>query len=298
MIEGILTPCRATETKDVEVRLKLLAETVKGFRTGLEVVGPMSDFTYNSKAIVKNLTEARRNGVSLFIIHSPIIRDDYGKNLTNLSRPESLEILSKVFELAEAVGAITVNSHSEVFFTTEEMKALTDIERNFLKKEISENLRKLEKGTIKFTIENIPWPLMGDVFFCEKNMVWDPLFVDPIELYQFCEENNLFMTFDTCHWATLRIPIPLLKAFRGVEKRAIHLHLSDVYGRWLPGTATFKEGLIPGEGNLGEENFRQLLQYLKDCSQPFTLTVEVNDRDFQNPEESRESLRRVLNWLS
>lgn len=300
MIEGILTPCRAAKIRDVETRVTLLTEIAKGLRGGLEIVGPFSDFIENSKAIVDNLKQAKAMGVQIIIIHSPVIRDNYASTLTNISRPESQEILGAVLEIAHEVGAVAINVHGEIFFTTEEVKNLTNRERDVLKKNISKNLKQLhlKESVVKLAIENMPWPLMGDIFFGEKDMVWDPLFADPLELYQFCEENDLWMTFDTCHWSTLGLPLLLTDAFKMVEGRVTHLHLSDAYGHWLPGTATFKEGLIPGDGNLGKGKFHQLLQYLRDCTQQFTLTLEVNDKNFLNPRESRESLKRVIEWIA
>jgi sugar phosphate isomerase/epimerase len=299
MIETICTPCRAAQLDDLKIRLALLEKVGKVFPTGIEVVGTISDFSESArrKAIRNNVAKAKSLGVEPITIHSPVERKNYRLSPTNLSKPGNVEILQKVFDLANQIEAKVVTIHCEAFHSFEQMKGLTDLAREGLKEIITENLKKLDKGSVLLAIENIPWPLMGDVFYSSAEMIYDPLFADPLELYQFAGKENLQITFDTCHWATLCLPIPLLDIFQKIEDRVCQVHLSDAYGRWLEGTAIFEEGVIPGQGNLDEDNFRQLLSYLKESKKSLILTLEVKDKDYRNPKESQKTLTKVLNWL-
>lgn len=263
MIIGICTPCRAAKSSDVETRVALLKSVKKeNYQLGLEVVGPLSDFQKSAEEIVRNVAEARRQGIEQIVIHLPVTRDNYVEAPTNLSRPESVEILNSVFDIAKRVRAILVNVHLETFVIGDQMDQFTDSDRKQLQEAVSENLGRIKRGSVKLALENMPWPLMGDAYFTKKDMIFEPLSVDPEELAKFAERSAAGLTFDTCHWGTLALPMPLTAAVRRVEHNLSHLHLSDVLGRWIDGSSRYIEGIIPGDGNLGEENFRQLIRYL------------------------------------
>lgn len=270
------------------------------FPTGLQVVGPIADFANptNRKLMIRNLAAAKEHGISNIVIHAPLQREDHYSKSTNLSEPEGLETLKTVFYLANESEADVVTVHTEVFCTHYQMRSLTDKKRQHLKEAIAKNLKKLEKGKVILAIENMGYPLMGDTIICSKDMVYDPFFVDPLELYGFAQDNDIRITFDVCHWATLCLPIPLRDIFRRIEDRVAHLHLSDAYGRWISGASLFKEGLVPGEGNLGEDNFRQLLSYLQECKRPNLITFEIKDKNHRNPKELERGLIKVLSWLN
>lgn len=295
MIDSICTPCRAISIDDVRTRLNLLRKVEGHFPRGLEVIGTISDFTNAAKRerIKNNLAEC---GIERLTIHSPL-GGGLHSGLTNLSNTKSLEILKAVFELAHEVGAKVITAHCETFYSYGQMKSLTDKKRERLKERVAENLRKLDKSSITLSIENMPFPVSGDMLCCSTEMFFDPLFADPLELYEFAEKNCIEITLDTCHWASLGLPIKLVDMFWKIEKCVAEIHLSDCYGKWLDGVSVFKEGLIPGQGNLGDHNFRDLLSYVNKCKKNIVLLIEVKDKDMANPKESEESLGKVLNWL-
>ena len=302
MITGIYTPCLASKLSAVETRIELLKMVGEQFPVGFEVVGPITDFTDPTQcdAIKVNLAKARESGVSKILIHAPVnVRENPKSDRTNLSSPESLALMRTVLDLASQVDANTITAHAEIFHSAAQMNNLTDAKRERLKELVAENLEKLdlENQPANLAIENMPYPLTGDLFSCQADMVFDPLFTDPFELYEFTQQGSAKITLDTCHWATLNSPISLLNMFKRIENRVVNIHLNDALGLWIDGTSRFKEGLIPGDGNLGEEQFRRFLSYLKTCERQFTLTLEVSDQDFKKIEESKETLKRVLAWL-
>jgi len=300
MIIGICTPCRAAKMGDVETRVKLLLGSASGenrIPLGLEVVGPLSDFQTSAEEIVRNVAEAKKQGIERVVIHAPITRNNWREAPTNLSRSESVEILNGVFDIANRIGARLVNAHFETFLTADEMREFTDAKRNQILEKVSDNLRRIKKGTVGLSLENMPWPLMGDSYWCQADMIYEPVSVDPEEVARFALQNGAGLTFDTCHWGTLGLSISLKTAVQRVAHNLVHLHMSDVLGRWIDGSARYKEGVVPGDGDLGQEVFYLLLEYLQDLEDPVTITAEVNDRDFKNPEESRLSLARIFEWL-
>lgn len=299
MIEAICTTCRASKTSDVKTRLKLLQRLNRQIPIGLEVVGPVSDFMNPDarRIIIENVAMARDCGINQVIVHSPVERLEYKS--TDLSEDKTVKILQTVFELAEKLKAKIVVTHCEICQPFTKIRELNDKKRNRLKELIAENLQKINKGSALLAIENMADFTMGDVFFCSSDMPAFPFFVDLLELYEFAKENSFFITFDTCHWAALCIPIPLVSVYQKIEDRICHIHLSDAWGRWINGLSRCEEGIVLGDGNLGKNNFAQLIAYLQEKkSKPVTLTVEVRDKDLGNPKESGESLNRVLSWLS
>ncbi|MFH0852553.1 MAG: sugar phosphate isomerase/epimerase [bacterium] len=307
----ICTPCRASKEKDVATRVDLLKglrdfDHIERYRhlcvsTGLEIVGPLDNFVTVSKAddTIKNL-EAARKEISLqrIVVHAPVTRDNYEAAPTNLSRPESVEILNEVFALASRIGASLVNVHAETLMSHAEMEGLTDRDRLQLLSEVAGNLSRVKKQGVGLAIENMPVPLMGDTFFSSNDMVYDPLFADPLEIRGFVKKNGFLMTFDTCHWGTLSAQGNLVNVYKQVQDVTPHIHMSDVWGIWREGTCRFREGLIPGEGNIGEENFIELVRYINASSQEISATVEVIDSDFMNPTESRSALIAIHAWVT
>lgn len=309
MIKGICTPCRASDVEDVQRRLSLLRDLKKIFpekigicetEFGIEIVGPVSDFLNPDirKKIINNVLMARNQGIKIVVIHAPIERDIY--KTTDLARAESITVLQEVFNLANLLEAELVVTHCEICQPLSAMRKFTDKEREVLKTTIANNLRKLDRTNITLAIENMPNAIDGDVFFSASDMKSFPFFVDLSELHDFTEKNSLFITFDTCHWGTLCIPVPLIEAYKRIQDRVIHIHLNDAWGRWIDGVSRFEEGLIPGDGNLGKENFSQLIAFIKryDPKYSVTITVEVHDeRNSKHLQNSRESFKRLVKWL-
>ncbi|OGC47104.1 MAG: hypothetical protein A3A94_03610 [Candidatus Portnoybacteria bacterium RIFCSPLOWO2_01_FULL_43_11] len=296
MIRGICTPCRAVKREDVRVRLNLLQEIKGKYPIGFEIVGPIDDFFYERELIISNIKEIKRE-LDFLIIHSPVERENYFSGNTNLSTEKGMETLKSVYGLARMIGAEQVIVHAEVLSFTPLIS-----ERQKKKENLKENLKRLViRPAVKLSLENMPYPLMGDVMYSYEDMVWDPFFADPFELYEFVSEIGIFMTFDTCHWGTLGFPVSLKTIVNKFKEKISHFHISDCWGHWIPGTSVFKEGLVPGDGFLGEEQFRELFSFFKNDSwntMNYTINLEVNDSDFKNPKESRESIRRILSWLS
>jgi sugar phosphate isomerase/epimerase len=300
MIESIGTPVLLTKESDLRTRVNLLNEGLKGrFPMGIEVVGGLDNFTDPEKyrAMVRNARLARELGVEFIAVHSPVTRDNYKNAPTNLMEPD-FHALEKVVWLAEEIGAELLSFHAEVHMGYKEAKSL--ISRAPIYKALTKTFTRLEGLTdrVLFNLENMPWPLMGDVFRTAEEMIFDPVFSDVDELWLFAESCGCDVTFDTCHWGAAAENLhELVFVFSSISDHATHVHLSDVKGEWDSGRTLFEEGIVLGEGKLGT-HLREFVLYLRDSnSSSVSLTLEINDRDFSKLEESRRSLQKLMEWL-
>jgi hypothetical protein len=114
----ILSPARARFKDDVEIRARLLEETVRGtYSAGFEVVlggGPDGDLTMQDD-ICRNLDSFSQNPDFYISVYSPVERSDYTKRHTDLTTEQGLETFVKVLQLSQKINAKTVNVHSENF---------------------------------------------------------------------------------------------------------------------------------------------------------------------------------------
>lgn len=306
MIESICLPARPTDWPQVESTLHLLRYiqklTKEKVKTGMQVVGLLSDFTDSGqrKLMIENLARARSEGLGQIVIHAPWPSPDelYEPKLNMAKTDQSLSTFQGVVDMAREVNAEMVVMHSGVWFQWWTAEKLSNQARNALYNSVSQTLRKLDREGIKIGLENMPYPGNGDVNFGKNQVVIDPLFTDLGEMYEFAQENEVEIVFDTCHWGTLNLPISLAAAFRRIESKVCNIHLSDVGGRWLPGVSLFQEGLVPGDGDLGEQNFRWFLAHIKHSKKPVILTIEVKDKDFIAREESRRAIHKIYTWLA
>jgi len=89
----------------------------------------------------------------------------------------------------------------------------------------------------------------------------------------------------------------IINPAKKLGEHAGYFHLSDASGFWIPYQSVWKEGVVPGKGRIGEENFKKFINYVKENHPDAKLCIEANNTDFSKLDESAESIRRVVNWL-
>jgi len=75
------------------------------------------------------------------------------------------------------------------------------------------------------------------------------------------------------------------------------LHISDTTGLWVPNGSVFKEGVIPGDRRIREESLAKFFNYITQEHPNIRMSVEIYNKDFRDPTESTEAVRRVIGWL-
>lgn len=329
----ILTPTLPKFQDDVETRRKLLEVYVpEKLGKGLELIMPlgmvnsMENFKGFKDKSVENLKPYLDNHT--IVVHMPLQRDDFTDKCTDLSEKEGLVSLKKAVELAEATKSKKVVAHPEVFIYGDDESYKEEGYREEKMKAIKENLAKVVSGTdIEVMVENMSLPLMGDIkeFSDASTMPYNAI----ANTLEDCMDFDA-VTIDTCHYNITRRKInsllrkygkklsseiceeegikgvypgtfgeqpDLSGAFEQLSSKVKHIHFSDSKGIWAPNRTIFYEGVVPGDGEIGEEVIRKTLEYIQSSYDSMTITVEVNDKDFKNPVESIESLKRIVDWL-
>ncbi|MFH1593026.1 MAG: TIM barrel protein [Candidatus Woesearchaeota archaeon] len=303
----IFLPTMAAFREDVEIMMGLLEKTVgtSEHEFGLEVIGKHSHFVgaeaaENLGKIQENLMQIAR-GAHLSV-HGFSGIDCYETGSADMRTENGLNLLQTYLRLAQDIRAGYVHIHSAAGYRgdnlslAEKRRALTQIKQNMLL------AQEQSRATCKIGIENPPCPSMGDV---ETNP--EQIWRDHVESLEDCldivRETDLKVTLDTCHYACgKKGEINLINAAQDLGNYLTHFHISDVQGVWVPSSArkggsVWTEGIIPGKGRIGERAFADFFKHVAVSYPNGGICVEVVNKDFKNPIESEESIKRVLNWL-
>ena len=199
----------------------------------------------------------------------------------NLLSPESIDYYCSLAEIIKKAGGEVLVIHCNCVFDHTEWKyPLTDykyIQQNGFAK-IMNNLRQIAaRVNIKIAIENMPFPLKGDVTSEPEEIPFDPLLLTTTQMIEFLQQlpNNIALAFDTSHYGisrekidylwkkygTLTLeeinreglkgiypemiqePLSVLDAFNKIQEqtnRILHLQLADHYSTWFPNKVGFK----------------------------------------------------------
>lgn len=320
----ILTPSRAVFAGDIATRAELLKNVGDKHETGFEVVllDGMSDLQKADK-IVDNLKSYQDYHITL---HGPLERNDYTLKHTDLTTEEGQKTLEKVLTLGKRINAEVVNVHTENFHLGKDLikKDLSDEKIYAIGWLVFDNLNLAKENSKydgKLTLENMPYPLMGDYAELDiSTMPYDPLVNTARDIRTFGNKNlNIGICVDSCHYfitkdkvdslveanltlkqlreqGILGLPVikeqPNLTDFaKGLGDDLMHVHLVDSRGMWVAGKSAFEEGVVPGEGEHTEE-LAEFIKYL--APKDITVNLEVNDKDFKDPAESRRAIEWVL----
>jgi len=71
-----------------------------------------------------------------------------------------------------------------------------------------------------------------------------------------------------------------------------YVHFADFKNIWVPGKSYSLEGVVPGEGDFGEE-LEKFLKYLEKKEIPVML--EIYDKNLKNLNETKKSIKWVIN---
>jgi sugar phosphate isomerase/epimerase len=293
----IFVPTMAAFKGDIQTMMDLLDSTVgKRYEVGLEVIGKPEHFqgTEYFDKIRENLKSVA-NGVPR-VVHGFSGLQVYESGMADMRTLEGRRLLKTYLGLAREIGADYVHVHSGAGYRRigtckEKGMELNKVRLNLL------GCLKESNATCQIGIENLPAPSMGDV---EKNpeKIWCDCVESVEDLLYVIQGTKLKATFDTCHHAANREgEIDLVEPALQLGEYLHYLHVSDVSDFWKPNESVWREGVIPGDGNIGKESFRKFFGYIKENHPDIGIEIEVYNTDFKNPTESKEAITRVLTWL-
>ncbi len=291
----ILLPTMAAFKGDVETMFGLLERTVgRRHQIGLEIIGKLEHFqNEESLGKMKDNLCAVAKGAHL-VVHGFSGLAVYENGVGDMRNENGVRLLENYLRVGEDVGAKYVHVHSGAGYkgTISERARQEGLDK------VKHNLVECgRKTSIPIGIENLPDPLMGDI---EKDP--EKMWLDCVESIEDClhvvSGTSVGVTLDTCHYACNRKgEIDLVEPVEQLGGYFSYLHVSDVSGFYVPNQSLWQEGFTAGDGQIGKESFKNFFRYIREKHPEIGLCVEVNNRDFKNPAESEESLKRVLAWL-
>ena len=91
-------------------------------------------------------------------------------------------------------------------------------------------------------------------------------------------------------------PQPKLTDLPGILGESLmYAHVSDFKDTWIPGTSFFSEGLVPGEGEYGDE----IAHFIKAIAEKdIAINVEIKDHDLTKLHETKRGIRKVMQTLA
>jgi len=292
----ILLPTMAVYKEDVEVMLGLL-ERMAGGRVdvGLEIIGEPEHFQSE-----EHLNRIKENIISLaegayLVVHGFSGIEVYESGLADMRTVKGKELLETYLKLGGDIGAAYVHVHGGAAYRGKELhfqekeKDLEKVRKNLLDSKCRLDVK------CKLGIENLPTPSVGDLNKDPKK-VWRDCVESISDCLYVVGGTDLKVTFDTCHYAAGRTgAIDLVGAVKKLGEYLGLVHVGDISGFWKPYKLMWREGIIPGEGRLGGDSFRNFFGYIKGKYPDIGVCIEVYNKDFKDPQESKEAITRILN---
>jgi len=304
----LMVPCRVSDERQLEAKIRVLRELVRDeYPIGLEIRTEMDDI-YNPLILEKTKVNLEKLQESVFLsLHGPF-ELKRGSKRNFFSSEEGFENLVKTIKFAEEIEADLINIHAHLFVSYDELRKMEQNNKieSFKRVSIQKVKRDLQKlrqtisPEIKICVENMPYCLTSDTVLDPQEIIYELCFVDPEDFLQIVEpENNIFTTIDVCHLAQVYDSSRLFYQIQRLGRGLGHIHLSDLGNIWQPFIGLAKEGVIPGNGRIGERVFKEILGYLLEFSekQDLGIVLEIDDKDFIKLEESKKSFKRVMGWL-
>jgi len=291
----IFLPTMAAKKSDIEGMLRLLERTA-GKDIGLEIIGVAGHFQDGEvvKEIISNVNSVAK-GVPT-IVHGFSGLDVYKLGTADMRTDAGKGTLNTYLDIAKHVGSHYVHVHGAAGYKgkqktrEEKIPELRAIRRNLLS--------CLQNATCPIGIENLPTPSAGD-YDANPETVWRDCAESIGDCLEVVDGTNLRITFDTCHYATDRREeeIDLIAPLKRLGDKCRYLHVSDVVGFCEQPNSVWTEGVVPGEGRIGNDSFEKLFRYIRENRPNIEICVEVANKDFKNPVESEETIKRIRNWL-
>ena len=218
---------------------------------------------------------------------------------------------------------------------TDEMNDYRTMARR-VREPVYHRLDKLaDDANVKIGVENMPLPIRGnhESKLDPSRILFEPLMNSQDDLRFFCMYSAIMpflgLTYDTSHAEIARRVLNELRAYRintpddlmqtpyrgvypghfdiqpsvkhGIAEllrlgKVIDVQLADTKGRWIPNNSTAQEGVVLGDGDLGEDIFEIARLINRDYSS-VPVSIDVAEEDYIARPRQRESLRRLLSWL-
>ena len=289
-------PVWASRPTDIAVMAKILEKYVPKGSRGLKVIGSAEDFT--TQEGLETVRENMKPYVDSFkiAIHGFSGLAVYTEGLADLTKEAGKNLLDTYIKLGETLNAAYIHLHAAagyngnspcLFYTNlDEAKEL--VRRTLIGGQNSTH--------IPIGIENLPTPSAGD-FDTDPHTVWRDYVESVEDCLDVVRNTNLKVTFDTCHYACGIEEIDLVAGARALGEHLNFLHISDVGGFWDPYESLWTEGLVPGEGRIGDEQFEKFFDYIREEHSDISICIEVSNKDKTNPKQTIDSLVKVRNWL-
>lgn len=315
----IYVPTFPAFRKDVETMLSVLEKEVDGFGIGLEIGGRPDHFSSQEglDKIVENMK--RVAGGIPTVVHGFSGLEVYeidGKksDIADMSKPTGLNLLKTYIDLAKQLGSHYVHVHGAAGWQRKEVgegfKGLSEVvsAQTEARKRIRANLLEGLKYAGKriktdIGIENLPDPSACD-FSTDDRGVWRDYVQHVSDCIEIVKGTDLKITFDIAHHGINKDGyVDLVDASFGTFAPAsevdhlYHLHVGDCSGYWKPGVSKAYDGVIPGEGRIGKDSFARFFKYIRETHPDIGICLEVHNKSFDDPQETRESIKRVCNWL-
>lgn len=306
----IMLPCSPFDANELNARAKILKEYIgEKYPIGLELVGGWEEF-FNEKAIEVAEKNLEKIDKSIYLsLHAPLNVNNSKKNFFNQGYKNSIKDFSQIVKLAKNWGVSLINFHAPAIFSFKQIFK-KNIDLGFLAKKqiekVAEDLNKINfKGTLcaenvtdYYGSEDLEIKNLSDF----KKINFNAGFID---LKDFLElhgkQNKVFLTIDICHLSTICDSSEIIGKMREVAPLIRHIHFNDGMTVWRPLLPRFKESLVPGEGEIGKRVFKEdIIPFLVELSkkQDINIMVEVLGEDYITSENSKESLKRLLDWLN
>ncbi len=299
-MQTIYVPTFAAIRGDVETIFGLLEKEVlkkhRGqFDIGLEIGGLSEHFTNPEylENIVENIKSVA-SGVKT-TVHGFSGLEIYTKDLADMSKGVGKNLLKTYIKLAKKLGSNYVHVHGAVGYQgikepKDKEQVLMQIRKNLLF-----GLNSAEN--IKIGIENLPKP-SGCDFETNPKKVWSDYVEEIQDCLQIVKGTDLKITFDTAHYSINKTKgADLISPAQILKNHLYHIHLGDSKGDWGANKSKAFDGLIPGDGKIGENSFAEFFKYIRKHHSNVGICVEVRNKDYKNPVETKESIRRLVKWL-
>ncbi|MBI4174908.1 MAG: hypothetical protein HY517_04650 [Candidatus Aenigmarchaeota archaeon] len=268
-------------------------------------------------------------------LHAPI-SDDNPDPRYSLMHPESEEMVLANLRVAERIGARSLTVHTNTVFTQGGRNPWTPKLDNYntmagrVRQPVYERLNLLARQSgVLIGVENMPLPIRGDKKTDPTSLLYEPMMTSFEDLLDFCDNVRCAgITYDTAHGELTRYSLNLLfkylthpsdvreTYFRGIYPghfglqpsvkeqlfrllgmgRVVDVQLQDARSSWLAYVSKAEEGMLLGDGDLGEDIFeiaREINKHYGDV--PVSIDVaEASKEEYISRPRQRESLRRLL----
>ena len=300
----IYLPTFAARSEDIKNVLYVLEKNVNlnRFNIGLEIGGKAKDFLNQEgiEKIVENISHVAR-GVKT-TVHGFSGKEVYEINgkeshIADMSREEGRDLLETYIQLAKKIGSHYVHVHGGVGYQGVKVPGDMRIKLGEVRKNLLSGLENALKSNICIGIENLPSPSLCD-YDTDSHKVWRDYVESIPSILGIVNGTGLKATFDTAHFALNKKDFDLIEGVSLLENHLYHLHACDIEGYWVPGKSLSKDGLIPGEGRIGEKRFRDFFRYIAESHPNIGIVAETRIADSKNPVEFRESVKKICEWLS